>query len=118
MIEQRTVIADAVAAHVAEHRQGIRISCWQDQIAIIRRQFRLKHAGCWPSRKRIALGLSGVRSLEKMYLRIERAEKLKRMNGWRSGWYGFRFFSWSFLVMIVCWFLPRCWCRKEDSDAG
>lgn len=118
VIEKRTVIADAVAAHIAEQRQGIRIACWQDQVALVRRQASLRHAECWPSRKRIALNLSGVRALEKMYQRIERSEGRNRTMRWWVRWHSFRFLSWTILTLIVGWFLPRCWCRKEDSDAG
>ena len=109
--------SDHLAGHVAERIQGIRLDSWRDQVALLRRQVDQLHTDCWPNRTKLRLLRSGLRAMERMYLRIERDEQVGRWTARRQRWHGARFGLWSILVAVIGRLLPKCWCAgKEGSD--
>ena len=111
-------IADAIASHVADRRQNVSLDSWRAQVGLIRHQIANRHAKCWPSRVRLYFARRGTDALERMYLRIEKAEHAGRATGRLIKWYGFLFAAPLVIQAALLLFLPRCWCRKEDDDEG
>jgi len=110
-------IADAIASHVAEQKQNVSLDSWRAQVGLIRHQIANRHATCWPSRARLYFARKGTDALERMYLRIEKAERAGRATGRLIKWYGFLFAAQLVPQAALLLFLPRCRCRKEDDDA-
>jgi hypothetical protein len=112
----KPTIADAIAGDVANRKQNVSLDSWRAQVALIRHQIANRHAKCWPSRVRLHVALRGADALERMYLRIEKADREGRATGRLIRWYGFLFAAPLVLQSALLLFLPQCWCRKEDDD--